>query len=203
MLQFFAKQNTTESGLDIVPEDKLIDRYRNTGDPVYVGQLFDPYVHLVYGLCLKYLHDEEDCKDAVMQIFENILRDLKTHNVKSFKSWIYIVSKNYCLKIIRRRKQDRKYTDTINAECKRNFVEIDESLNLYNKEKITALNHAVKQLRGPQKQCIELVYLNGKSYKDVVEITGFEMNKVKSYVQNGKRNLRLMLEKLDEFNEDD
>lgn len=201
MLRFFTKQKDKDAGKGSLPEHVLIDRYRETGDPAFVGELFDPYVHLAFGVCMKYLHDEADCKDAVMQIFEDILRDLKTHEVKNFKSWIYIVSKNHCLKQIRRHKQNQKYADATKSENHSSFMEIEDALNLMiddsEKKKNDALYIAIEQLKGPQRQCIELVYLQEKSYKEVVEITGFEMKKVKSYVQNGKRNLGISLREIE------
>lgn len=186
-------------------EEQLIALYRETNDPAFVGELFDPYVHLVFGLCMKYLQDEDDSKDAVMQIFEHILRDLKTHEVKNFKSWLYIVSKNHCLKQKRREKQNQKYTKVTKAENSSPNMEIEDALahtiDRVDTQRNKALYKAIEQLKGPQRTCIELVYLQEKSYKEVIESTGFEMKKVKSYVQNGKRNLKILLQNSSEFKE--
>ena len=54
-------------------------------------------------------------------------------------------------------------------------------------------------LNPEQKQTVELFYLQEKSYKEIVDQTGFSMNDVKSYIQNGKRNLKIMLSKTDEW----
>jgi len=205
LLRFIKNRQKKTSGQELPSEELLIARYRETGDPAFVGELFDPYVHLVFGLCMKYLHDEDDSKDAVMQIFENILRDLKSHDVRSFKSWLYMVSKNHCLKQKRREKQNQKYVDAGKAEKSLPDMEIEAALahtiDQVDRKKNDALHRAVEQLKGPQQQCIELVYLQEKSYKEVVEMTGFEMKKVKSYVQNGKRNLKIMLKDSSEFKE--
>lgn len=205
MLRFIKNRKKKKSGRELPPEELLIARYRETSDPAFVGELFDPYVHLVFGLCIKYLHNEDDSKDAVMQIFENILRDLKTHEVKNFKNWLYIVSKNHCLKQKRRKNQDQKYADAGKAENVLPDMETEAALvhtiDGAESKKNDALHWAVRQLRGPQRQCIELVYLQERSYKEVAEITGFEMKRVKSYVQNGKRNLKIILKGSSELNE--
>ncbi len=201
MIHFF--KNRTKSNKDQLSEDALIQGYRESENIAFIGELFDPYIHLIYGLCMKYLKNEEESNDAVMQIFENSLNDLKTQEIKNFKNWIYIVSKNYCLKIIRRQKQNLKYIDASKANNSIRFMEIEDDLNLIIDDTLNkkneALYNAIKQLKGPQRECIELFYLQEKSYKEVVEITGFEMKKVKSYVQNGKRNLRI---KLNDLNND-
>ncbi|MCF8373639.1 MAG: RNA polymerase sigma factor [Bacteroidales bacterium] len=205
MLRFIKNRQNKSSGQELPSEELLIARYREAGDPAFVGELFDPYVHLVFGLCMKYLHDEDDSKDAVMQIFENILRDLKSHEVRNFKSWLYMVSKNHCLKQKRREKLDQKYVDAGKSEKSIPDMEIEEAMahtiDQVEKRKNDALHLAVAQLKGPQRQCIELVYLQEKSYREVVEMTGFELGKVKSYVQNGKRNLRIILAENSVFKE--
>ncbi len=178
-------------------EAKLLADYRNNHDADLIAGLFDSYIHLVFGVCMKYLENEEESKDAVMQIFEDIIKDLKTHKVDNFKSWLYIVSKNYCLKVIRRRKMQYKF-ETYERKVNGNrFVEIEDDLDhkLDNVEalKSSFLNGALESLKSEQRKCIELFYLQEKSYKETMELTGFSLKQVKSYIQNGKRNLKLKL----------
>ncbi len=178
-------------------EAKLLADYRNNHDADLIAGLFDSYIHLVFGVCMKYLENEEESKDAVMQIFEDIIKDLKTHKVDNFKSWLYIVSKNYCLKVIRRRKMQYKF-ETYERKVNGNrFVEIEDDLDhkLDNVDalKSSFLNGALESLKSEQRKCIELFYLQEKSYKETMELTGFSLKQVKSYIQNGKRNLKLKL----------
>jgi RNA polymerase sigma factor (sigma-70 family) len=63
----------------------------------------------------------------------------------------------------------------------------EKEINLSN------LNEALKSLAEKQRICVELFYLQEKSYNEVAEITGFTMNEVKSFIQNGKRNLKIYL----------
>ena len=178
-------------------ESSILKSYQNNQDPNLIAELFDQYVHLVFGVCMKYLEDEEESKDAVMQIFEDIIQDLKTHDVANFKSWIYIVSKNYCLKVIRRRKMKRKFELHERKVIGHGFVEIEEQLDhaIDNVDSIKAsqLNNAIESLKNEQRKCIELFYLQEKSYKETVELTGYTLKQVKSYIQNGKRNLKIKL----------
>lgn len=180
-------------------DNELILEYKNNQNSVFVGVLYKRYSHLALGLCYKYLKNEDDAKDAVMQIFEKLLADLIKHDIEYFKSWLYTFSKNHCLMILRSRQQKlKKEVDLlIHADS---FMETNHLSHLNNendeKEKqYSDLESAIMQLNDDQKKCIELFYLQEKSYAEIVEITHYTMNEVKSFIQNGKRNLKLKLER--------
>lgn len=179
-------------------DNELITEYKTTKNNVFVGILYKRYSHLVLGLSLKYLKDVDEAKDAVMQIFEKLLSDLLKHNIEYFKSWLYTLSKNHCLMILRT-KQSRlkKEIDLqVNADS---FMETETGLHLNTTEEkekqYTLLEKAIDELNEDQKKCIELFYLKEKSYNQIVELTGYSLNEVKSFIQNGKRNLKIKLEK--------
>lgn len=163
-----------------------------------VGVLFKRYKHLVYGVCRKYLKDDDESKDAVMQIFEKLLTDLKKHEIGNFKAWLHTVSKNHCLMIIRKNKS-RGYQSSATTEDSIDVVEMnalwhpDHSVEKENT--LQQLEVAIQQLNDEQKKCIELFYLEEKSYQQVSEITGYSLLQVKSFIQNGKRNLKILMEK--------
>jgi len=187
-----------------VTDNELIASYNETDDTIYIGELYKRYSHLVFGVCLKYLKDPDNSKDAVMQIFEKLITDLKKHQVENFKSWLYTVAKNHCLMIIRSQQTMITFQDHI--KIKNNVMESDLDLHLpYEniKEKEIELNNlekAINELNSNQKICIELFYLKEKCYQEVAEITGYSMNEVKSYIQNGKRNLKIILSQRNEKN---
>lgn len=176
---------------------ELIAEYKNTENKLFVGILYKRYSHLVLGLSLKYLKNEDEAKDAVMQIFEKLFKDLLKHQIEFFKSWLYTYSKNFCLMIIRTRQSKLKKEIELenNADL---FMETESGLHLNKadeKEKqFVALENAINDLKDEQKKCIDLFYLKEKSYVEIAEITGFSINEVKSYIQNGKRNLKIKLE---------
>lgn len=176
---------------------ELIAEYKNTENKLFIGILYKRYSHLVLGLSLKYLKNEDEAKDAVMQIFEKLFKDLLKHQVEFFKSWLYTYSKNFCLMIIRTRQSKLKKEIELenNADL---FMETESGLHLKKadeKEKqFEALENAINELKDEQKKCIDLFYLKEKSYVEIAEITGFTINEVKSYIQNGKRNLKIKLE---------
>ncbi|MBA7525858.1 hypothetical protein ES705_18016 [subsurface metagenome] len=180
-----------------LPDSEIIKLYKKTGDPEWVGVLFERYTHLVFGICLKYLKDEEDSKDAVMEIFENLFEDLLIHDVKNFKSWLYSISKNFCLMQLRKLKIIPRTEEITEKKMNHSFVEFMQELHPYKEQEIdemfNKLQEAMGQLKPGQERCIELMYLQEKSYKEVAEITGYNLNQVKSYIQNGKRNLERML----------
>lgn len=184
--------------LKTISDEELINTFKKTEDNRYIGELFERYTHLIFGVCMKYLKDEENSKDAVMDIFEELGGKLKAHDISNFKSWIYSVSKNHCLMILR--KETRKIHEHQNMyEIIRQ--EIMESGDIFHpsdnnelEDKIKKLKTGIIKLKEEQRTCIELLYLQNKSYQEVAELTGYNLKKVKSYIQNGKRNLKIFLE---------
>ena len=182
------KESTQLKQLD---DAALINFYKLNGDTVYVGVLFEKYTHLIFGVCMKYLKDEDKAKDAVMSIFENLFSDLKKHSITYFKGWLYSVSKNHCLMILR---LDKKEVPFIEATMEKVATEHpDEKLKL--EGRLNMLNEAIQGLDAYQQVCIKLFYLEEKSYQQIEAMTGYNFNQVKSFIQNGKRNLKIYMEK--------
>lgn len=174
-------------------EPSLLSEYRTTGNLEVLGKLYERYMPLVFGLCLKYLKDEEQSKDAVMQIFEQLIDKLKIHEVNNFKSWLYTLARNHCLMAIR---SSGKHPF---VPLEENFMEMGAFVHLdmddTRERKLTVMEKCIEKLPSEQKDTISLFYLEQKCYKEVADITGFDLNKVKSYIQNGKRNLKICIEK--------
>lgn len=186
----FIKNNTRIQEQD---DAALIARYKISGDLEVLGQLYNKYMHLVFGVCLNYLKDEEQSKDAVMQIFEELVGKLKVHEVQNFKSWLHVLSRNHCLMAIRKNSKNT----TVSLED--TFVENTEFVHLdmddTKETKLTVMERCMETLSEEQRLSVDLFYLQEKCYKEVADITGYEMVKVKSYIQNGKRNLKICIEK--------
>lgn len=182
----------------VPPDDaSLLRKYASSGDLAYLGDLYNRYTHLVYGVCLKYLKDEEASKDAVMQIFEKLTLSLKETEVREFKSWLYTVVKNHCLMLLRaQQKQIMERFDHLHenghSTTSEAFVESAEELPV---DRWNLIEKGLPTLPEEQQQCIRLFYLEQKSYQEVAALTGYELRKVKSYLQNGKRNLKIFVEK--------
>jgi len=176
---------------------ELVAQYKQTNNSSFVGVLFQRYTHLIFGVCVKYLKDEDDAQDASMQIFEKLLVDLKKHEIEQFKAWLHMVCKNYCLMQLRSGASKLKR----DKEMHKDFVGLMESdhelhLTVQNTKEIqlTHMEECMNGLNSEQKLCIELFFLQEKSYQEVTEATNFTMNNVKSYIQNGKRNLKNCIE---------
>ena len=175
-----------------IDDDGLIENYRNGSDLAVLGSLFERYMPMIYGVCLKYLKDEEGAKDAVMGIFEELIIKVKQHEVKQFRSWVYVLSRNYCLMQLRAgKKMEEISLDEVMESTP--FLHPEENNN--KEEALKALERCMERLSEGQRQSVQLFYLEEKCYKEVAEITGYTMNDVKSYIQNGKRNLKICLEK--------
>ncbi|WP_429398805.1 RNA polymerase sigma factor [Mucilaginibacter lappiensis] len=181
------KPNKQSSSTD----DELLSIYRSSGDVAVLGQLYERYMPLVYGVCLKYLKDEELAKDAVMGIFEELVTKVKQHDISIFRSWLYVLGRNYCLMQLRAGKK----LETVALDEVMEFTPLLHPDDNNREEAYNALERCIDKLTGAQKQSIDLFYLKEKCYKEVADVTGFSLNEVKSYIQNGKRNLKICLEK--------
>jgi len=175
-----------------------VSLYKEKGKKDIIGELYKRYTQFVFLVSMKYLKDEESSRDSVMQIFEKLFTDLLNHNVDNFKSWLYMVTRNHCLMQLRKNQTNIKNRveykkDTVD------FMEIDMNSHLKEKEieenKIKTVQDAVNYLNKEQKECVKLFYLEGRSYQETAEITNYSIKKVKSYIQNGKRNLKNILTK--------
>lgn len=186
----------SKNNYNSVSDEDLVEYYRNSHDTVYVGELYTRYTHLVYGVCMKYLQNDNDAKDATMQIFEKLLKELKKHHITAFKPWLYMVVKNYCMMEFRKASSQKVNTQKIVKEQQQN-VETDVDAHLDEKAEkelmLNGLEKGLSALKPEQQQCVKLFYLEELSYKDIAEKTGFSLNDVKSHIQNGKRNLKLFL----------
>ncbi len=143
----------------------------------------------LFAICYKYLRDEEDAKDAVMQLFEKLSVELRLHDVQHFKSWLHRVARNHCLMQLRAARQVFIEQDSLTEAP----PDADESVSL--DLQVAALNGCLQTLSPAQKQCIQLFFTEEKCYRKIAELTGYELNKVKSYIQNGKRNLKICMSK--------
>jgi RNA polymerase sigma factor (sigma-70 family) len=177
-------------------DNEIIHFFVTSGDNSLVGILYQRYGHLVLGLCLKYLKNKPEAQDAVIDIFTKLLADLKKYKIEYFKSWLFVYSKNHCLMILRKQQSLLKKELDLNENV--HFImDFQDIEHLKEKEiQITLMEQAISMLNDGQKLCIELFYLRNKSYSEIVESTGFTTNDVKSYIQNGKRNLKIKMENL-------
>lgn len=189
----FLKSKNSE---DLSDQD-IILLYKKNNDPELLGQLYSRYVALVYGLCLKYLEDREGSKDAAMQIFELLATELHRHEISNFKSWLYVTSKNFCLMELRKQKSLRKKEET-RLMNKDEFMENPPEMHLIdsieNPGMDDLLNDCIEKLKKEQNQCVRLFYFGNRSYRQITDETGLDEKKVKSLLQNGKRNLKICLE---------
>ncbi|MFL5747851.1 MAG: RNA polymerase sigma factor [Niastella sp.] len=176
-----------------LPDKELVAVFRTSRNMEVLAVLFQRYMDLLYGVCLKYLKQPETAKDAVMQIFEELVAKLPKHEVDNFKSWLYTLAKNYCLMQLRTPKNLK--TTEFNPDS----MQLEEEMHLngiqLREENLQKLERCLETLSTEQKKSVELFYLQNKCYKEIAEETGIEWNKVRSFIQNGRRNLKICMEK--------
>lgn len=174
-------------------DEELVVRIRHEKDIYCIGILYERYGHLVFGLALKYLKNRNDAEDLTSHVFENLFKKLQTHTVQHFKSWLYMLSKNECLMILRRQNPQGDYDLALIQE--ENTVIDSEEKEI----KLELLEEKISFLKDEQQKCVRLFYLEEKSYQQVSDELNLPLNKVKSAIQNGKRNLKILLEQHHEF----
>lgn len=179
--------------LTSLSDENLLEAFKENADQEILAQLYVRYTGLVYGVCLKYLKDAEAAKDAVMDIYQGLLVKLQATEVINFKSWLYVVSKNHCLMQLRKEKKMMTVEFTPEVMQSENFEHLDDVLEKENELK--KLENCIEHLPDEQKQGIRLFYLNNKCYNEIAEQTGYDWNKVRSLIQNGRRNLKICMEK--------
>jgi len=183
---------------DHLSDEELVILFRESGHQEIIGILFRRYTHLVLGVCIKYVRDREVARDIAMGVFESLFFSLKKYEVHNFKSWLYTVVRSHCAQALRDKKKD-PVTIPWEENLMQEVMEKDGFSHLNNndesEERIRKLHRAVGDLSPGQQQCLLLFYLDGKSYLQITETTGFTMNEVKSFIQNAKRNLKINLER--------
>ncbi|MEP6676426.1 MAG: sigma-70 family RNA polymerase sigma factor [Ferruginibacter sp.] len=172
---------------------ELVSAFKKNGDLQYLSVLYQRYMDLVFGVCLKYFKETERSKDAVMEIYIELSRKLPLHEVENFKGWLHVLARNYCLMQLRS-PRNMKTTEFNPAFMQSRDVEHPKDELILREENLSKLENCLKFLPDEQKQCVELFYLQNKSYNEVAAITGFDWNKVRSFIQNGRRNLKLCME---------
>jgi len=181
-------------------EEDLLNQFTSTGDLEILGELYSSYMLLVYGVCLKYLKDREKSMDAVMQIFEKLIGEIPKQKIVNFKNWLHVVTKNYCLMKLRTGKsQDEKLNEWINDSSV--FMEYGSVVHPIDEDEPDmgkALEDCIERLKNEQKECIRQFYYENRCYNDIAINMDLDEKKVKSYLQNAKRNLKICLEEKNE-----
>lgn len=195
MPPLFIKKRSAEEN-----DGELLRRFGEEGDITVLGQLYERYMHLVYGVCLKYLEEREAAKDEVMNIFEKLVTTVprQREEIVNFRTWLFVVTKNHCLMLLRSRKSEAAHTEAMLADPTF-FMENSSEMHPMEEEEendAERLRECIERLKEEQRECIRLFYYDGQGYRQIAEKLGMEEKKVKSYIQNGKRNLRLCLEKV-------
>lgn len=180
--------------ISTLTDEELLDSYNTSGDTEYFGILYNRYIPLLYGVCLKYLQDEDKAHDAVMQLFEDLLRKVSNYEIKVFRTWLHSVVKNHCLQILRKENKE------IRIDFNTQFMESTEILHLLceednSEEQLEALRRCLDRLPDGQRVSVLHFFMDEMSYADIVEKTGYSLKAVKSNIQNGKRNLKICIDK--------
>ncbi len=180
--------------MDSATDIELVTAFCQQEERRALGILYERYGHLVVGLCLDYLKDREAARDATMDVFEKVTLKVCNQPIESFRAWLFYTSRNHCIDLLRKKIREREKAQKITEGSVMEFEEGERPLS---EIRLTQLPEALATLSPEQATCVRLFYLKGLSYKQVCEQTGYDLKKVKSYLQNGRRNLRIKLENMD------
>jgi len=176
---------------DHMTDNELLEKFYSDKNTRWLGIVLQRYTYLLLGVCMKYLKNEEQAKDAVQQIFLKAITELGKYKVAYIKSWLYMIAKNHCLMKLR----DKQIFIPVESKPDLAAPETDHAERTEKEATLTMLEKALEELNEEQKTCVTLFYLQKKSYQEIVDLTGFSLLQVKSYIQNGKRNLKILVEK--------
>ena len=171
-------------------DEALLQAYRASRDNEWLGMLLQRYTLLLLGVGMKYLKDKEQAQDAVQQVFLKALTHLPEDEIRNFKGWLYILMRNHCLQILR----DKSH-DIIDIPANLTAQPTDKEAIKWKDYTLEQLNAALVELNEEQEKCVTLFYLHKLSYQQIIDQTGYTFTQVKSYIQNGKRNLKAILTK--------
>lgn len=176
-----------------ISDQELLEKYEHTGDSVWLGLLLQRYTLLVFGVCMKYLKNEAEAQDCVQQIYLKVIGELGKYKVDYFKSWLYMVAKNHCLSQLKSKKG--KYYEGVDDRINNQIAENPEQGHRAEEVPVEWLQEGLESLNDGQQRCVTLFYLEKKSYQQICDVTGYNLLQVKSHIQNGKRNLKIYIEK--------
>jgi RNA polymerase sigma-70 factor (ECF subfamily) len=195
MSVFFSYKNSKYSNKT---DKELVGLYKNTVDTKIIGEFYNRYSHIVFGIAMKYMKDTDKAQDILLDVFHDVFENLLKYSVDDFKNWLLTITRNLCFKRIKDNEKiiSLDYTGINNLSVNFMEKEAEFSHHIEKEKQYSNLKKALLQLKKEQKECVTLFYLQDKSYVEISNITGYPVKKVKSYIQNGKRNLSIIMNKL-------
>lgn len=187
---FFMLKFNRPGAPEQLTDEQLLGKYLSGSESRYLGQLYERYMPMVYGICLKIMRDPGKAEDAVMNIYEELTRKVKEHEIGSFRGWLYVLARNHCL--MEWRKNHRRPTDL--HEDMGRYDAVEEAFQYELPKDGTPLEKCMDELPPQQRNSVQWFYYEDKSYKEIADLIAEDVGKVRSYIQNGRRNLKICLE---------
>ncbi len=184
-------QPVSQDPYNHMTDAELLDKFQSGKDKQWLGIVLQRYTLLLLGVCMKYLKNEEEAKDAVQQIFLKALIEMQKYRVQYVKSWLYMVARNHCLMQLR----DKQIVLPIFETLPLMTAESDRQGQIEKEATLQLLELSLEELNEEQKSCVTLFYLQKNSYQEIADKTGYSLLQVKSNIQNGKRNLKILVQK--------
>ena len=154
-----------------------------------MSDFFVLYREDVLGLCYYYTRDVELSKDLTMDTFETYLkRGKKGPVINDIKSYLLGIARNLCMAHFKKSKRTQSIEESVLQ-----FMEYEDENAPNGEEVIDRLMMSMCKLTTDQRRCVELFFIKGCSYNQISKKLNFSYNEVKSFIQNGKRNLKKLM----------
>ena len=172
-------------------ETEAIDRCRR-GDITGLSELFEMHRVKVFRLSWRMLGSEQDAEDVLQEIYLKVFDRIKNYRGDSaFSTWLYRMTTNHCLDILRR----RKIIAFLGFENAPEAVEKKDSTKALNLGLSPVVEKALAKLPEKQKACLLLREMEELSYEDIAASLQLSLGSVKSNIHRAKGFLKEYLEK--------
>jgi RNA polymerase sigma-70 factor (ECF subfamily) len=166
-------------------DEEVIDRYLATQSSVYFSMLYDRYITKVYSKAISLLKDEAKAQDAAQEIFIKIFTHLAKFNKKSkFSTWVYSITYNFCIDVIRKSKKQSKLFSDEEAEGQEVIEEIDDKVLL--EMELERLKTVLDLLNVDDKAVLIMKYKEGLSIKEISEVFDKTESAIKMKIKRAK-----------------
>jgi RNA polymerase sigma-70 factor (ECF subfamily) len=185
-------------------EDAALIRAFHEGDKVAFDRLVLKHKDRLFNLCYRLLGDYEEANDSAQETFIKVYRSLKKFRFESaFSTWLYRIAVNTCKNKLKSSafRQKMKMVPVDNpvsgnrSQAGREIQDESQSpaMELEKKERMRVIQEAINALPPEQKEVVTLRDIEGFSYEEVAEITGFNLGTVKSRLARARQDLRKKL----------
>lgn len=185
----------TENQHKKISDEEIVRTYLSTQRSHYFDTLYKRYSKKIYGKCISLLKDEEMAQDAMQDIFMKILLNLSKFSEKSrFSTWVYSITYNYCIDLLRRKKKQK----TVIIEDGNAIEDVVEDVNdsFLLETKVNRLKVVLEKIPQGDKMILLMKYQDSMSIKEIGSMLDKSESAIKMKIKRAKHKFKLQYEVL-------